>query len=403
MKTIKAFKFVAVAAAATIGVLGSTISTIAADFGFLEVDQSQYLSVAIPGGSFIPYQLWLIRERTPGAACFEVSGTNPGVVDPLWRENTSQCAPTSDSNGYSIRVGGEELGSAYSLVVKESGDELLLMGQPIRGSSIIIGRTGGISANGYTEIKLQPGWRITQRTYEGEPLGHFYYTNDLTLAELETDDGVAIAPTPTPDPLPEVEYPFPDISRDTYAEEIALAVDLGLVAGQQDGTFSPERPVTREEAASIVVEALGTKGLAADVTVTSRPFPDVAVDRWSAEKITILKNAGIVTGDPAGNYRPTDTVTRAELMSMLRRTAEVVASAEGIRPEEIKPTGEVFSFSDTSGHWNEETIGIMSAYCGVATPYNERGSEFRPNAQSLRNYTTAAVYRLFDCGATPAQ
>ena len=346
MKTIKAFKFVAVAAAATIGVLGSTIATLAADFGSLEVDQSQYLSVAIPGGSFIPYQLWLIRERTPGATCFDVSGTEPGVVDPLWRENTSGCAPTSDSNGYSIRVGGEELGSAYSLVVKESGDELVLMGQPIRGSSILIGRTGGISANGYTEIKLQPGWRITQRTYEGEALGHFYYTNDATLAELETDDGVAINPTPTPDPTPEVEYPFPDISRDIYATEIALAVDKGLVAGQQDGTFSPERPVTREEAASIVVEALGTKGLATAVAVTAAPFPDVAVDRWSAEKITILKNAGIVTGDPSGNYRPTDTVTRAELMSMLRRTAEVVASADGIRPEEIEPTGEVFSFSD---------------------------------------------------------
>ncbi len=94
-------------------------------------------------------------------------------------------------------------------------------------------------------------------------------------------------------------------------------------------------------------------------------------------------------------------VARAELMSMLRRTAEVGASAGGTRPEALTPTGDIFDFSDTAGHWNEETIDIMSAFCGVATPYNERGTAFRPDAESLRNYTTAAVYRLVDCGSAP--
>ena len=403
MKPQKAFKFVAVAAAATIGVLGSAISALA-QFQALEIDQSDYLSVAIPGGTYVPYQLWLIRARQPGASCFSVQGDDPGVVQPLWRENTNQCAPTSDSNGYSIRVGGVDLGTKYALVVQESDGELVLMGKPFSGKSFLIGRTGGISDNGYTEIDLEPGWRITQRTYEGQPLGHFYYTNDATLAELTSGDPIVVNPTPDPDPLPQTNYPFPDIANDVYADEIARAVEIGFVAGRQDGTFGPTRPVTREEATSMVVEALIAKGGEFAIpAVNQRPFPDVPVDRWSAPKIALLKRTGIVTGDPAGNYRPTATITRAELMSILRKTAEVIASSGGTRPAEIDPTGDIFRFSDTSNHWNEETIAVMSAYCNVATPYNERGTEFRPNTDSLRNYTAAAIERLFDCGATPPQ
>lgn len=389
-------------AAATIGVLSSSIPANSATFDALELEQSRFLSVGIPGGSLVPYQLWLIRENQPGANCFEVTGTNPGVVEPLWRGN-SNCGTSSDSNGFSIRVDGEDLGSSYSLTVRESNGELVLLGQPLRGQSFVIGRSGGISPNGYTEIKLNPGWRITQRSFEGQTTGHFYYTNDATLAELLDEEEVAVGPTPTPDPTPETQFPFPDISRDIYAQEIALAASKGIVSGMQDGTFGPTRPVTREEAVSIVVEALLTRGDFAIPPVNAAPFPDVAADRWSAPKIALLKREGIVTGDQSGNFRPTDTITRAELMSLLRRAGEAVAAAGGSPVAEITPTGDIFRFSDIAGHWNEETIGLMSAYCNVATPYNERGTEFRPNSNALRNYTAAAVVRLIDCGATPTQ
>ena len=402
MKINRAFKFLAVATAAMVGILGATLSAKSTDFDAAEVDQSLFLPVAIPGGSLVPYKLWLIRETQPGATCWGLIGDAPTVVDPVWTTNTTNCGTTSDTNGYSIRVDGEELRSEYALTVEVAEDGLVLTGKPLRGRSFLIGRTGGLSApEDYLEIDLEPGWRITQRSYEGDRLSHFYFTNDATLASLLEEDDVAVTPTPTPDPVPETTYPFPDIANDVYANEITAAVNLGIVSGQQDGTFAPERPVTREEAASIVVEAIETTGFTADETVTVAPFPDVPADRWSAGKIAFLKELGIVTGDQNGLYRPTSTITRAELMSMLRRTAEVGASAGGIRPQALTPTGDIFDFSDTAGHWNEETIDIMSAFCGVATPYNERGSAFRPDAESLRNYTTAAVYRLVDCGSAP--
>lgn len=403
MKLRQGFKFLAIAAATTVGVLGSTMTSSALDFGAAELNQDQFLPVAIPAGSLVPYKLWLIREVQPGANCWNLSGEAPTIVDPIWRDNIGPCGTTSDTNGYSIRVGGEELRTRYALTVQESNGELLLLGKPLRGKSFVIGRTGGLSPQGFLEIDLEPGWRITQRTFDGQRLSHFYFTNDLTLTALLEGGDIVTGPTPTPDPQPQPELPFPDIARNPYAVEIAAAFNRGIIAGGTDGRYDPLRPVTREEAASIVAEAILTKGFTFPETVTTAPFPDVAADRWSAAKIAALARRGVLAGDPSGLFRPTDTVTRAELMSMLRRAAEqvVAAGSEDVRAPELVPTGEMFNFSDTGGHWNEQTISMMSAYCNVATPYNERGSAFRPNSASLRDYTAAATFRMVDCGATP--
>ncbi|NER83319.1 MAG: DUF3747 domain-containing protein [Leptolyngbya sp. SIO1D8] len=411
MKSTKALKLVAIAAAtATIGILGNTATAWAqAQFSNREVDQSRFLSVSAPGSVFIPHSLYLIEQRSDARPCFEVSGSDPGEVNPLWTTfdftQGNVCGRSSDSNGYSIRINGEDLGSTYRLQIKESEGELVLLGVSATSPDLLIGRTGGISNNGFTEIKLQQGWRITQRVFEGRALGHFYYTNDATLAELTAGGEVVVTPPTTPPvTTPQEPVPFPDVRGDIYATEIARAVEIGFVAGFQDGTFKPTQPVTREEAASMVVEALQAFLPAGEqlpmTQVTSDPFPDVSATRWSAQKIALLRQYEIVAGDPDGSYRPTSTITRAELMAMLRKTAIAFRTQVGLTAT-LEPTQDTFAFSDTSGHWAQSVITTMSGYCGVATPYNERGSAFQPNSQSLRNYTAAAIERLFDCGSTP--
>ena len=85
---------------------------------------------------------------------------------------------------------------------------------------------------------------------------------------------------------------------------------------------------------------------------------------------------------------------------MLRKTAIAFRAEVGLSAD-LEPTQETFAFSDTSGHWAQTVITTMSGYCGVATAYNEQGNAFQPNSEALRNYTAAAIERLFDCGTTP--
>ncbi|MGD1906387.1 MAG: DUF3747 domain-containing protein [Leptolyngbyaceae cyanobacterium] len=396
-------------AAVGLGVFGNLGNAVAQTYGAQELDQSRVLLVSAPGSRLRPHQLYIIEQVRDDRPCFEITGSNPGEVNPLWTtfDFSGICGRASDTNGYSIRTANQDLGISYRLQIRESGDELLLLGVPSdRSTPLQIGRTGGISSTGFTEIILNPGWRVTKRTFEGQTLGHNYLTHDAPLAQLLEDGGeVVVAPPTTPDPVtptePVVDLPFPDIRGDVYATQIARAVEIGVVSGFQDGTFKPREQVTREQAVSMIVESLISKysNLSVPTQVAATTFPDVPASRWSAAKIAFSQSNNIVSGDQTGTFRPTAPVTRVELMAMLRRTAEYERTLVGLQPN-LEPTHAVQSFSDISGHWGEELIMMMSGYCQVATPLNEAGSAFNPNTPALRNYASAALVRLYDCNQT---
>jgi N-acetylmuramoyl-L-alanine amidase len=77
------------------------------------------------------------------------------------------------------------LGRQYSLRIVERQGDLVLVAltreDPFH--PIEIGRTRGTSEN-FSRIDLQPGWRLTRRMYNGEPLGHLYLTNEQSLQAL---------------------------------------------------------------------------------------------------------------------------------------------------------------------------------------------------------------------------
>jgi N-acetylmuramoyl-L-alanine amidase len=55
------------------------------------------------------------------------------------------------------------------------------------------------------------------------------------------------------------------------------------------------------------------------------PFSDVPVDAWYVDDLRFLAGAGIVKGDGNGNYRPNDTLTRAEASRLIRLVIDYVA------------------------------------------------------------------------------
>lgn len=83
-------------------------------------------------------------------------------------------------------------------------------------------------------------------------------------------------------------------------------------------------------------------------------------------------------------------------MVVMKKTAEYVRSQRNLAPtltQKNTPT----NFSDTATHWANTLIREMSGYCNVASPVNEIGSQFAPNAAALRNYAAAATLRMVNC------
>lgn len=402
---------VAALAAATLGTLGSLNAAFAQTFGSTEVDSANFVLVSSPAGNLSRNpQLMIIEQQSDAQPCWSETGTNPTQIEPLLLnfDFTGICGRSLDSNGYSIRTADGDMGSRFDLTIQEQDGQLLLVGTPSnfptnpyrRAPAFRIGQASGIAPNGFTKLTLDPGWRLTKRTTtDGRTLGHVYLTNDMPIAQIleaaGADDAIA-----NPTTTPEVGLSFPDVRGDIYGREIDRAVEIGFIAGfEEDNTFRPRANLTREQLVSMIFEALNSQenlSLVLPSQVNSNPYSDVSSDRWSAAKIQFAKQSGIVSGYQDGTFKPDQPVTRAELMAIIRRAAEYSRRQRGLA-ETLPSTQEARAFSDTQGHWAAPVISSLTSYCGIATPLNETGNAFQPNASAQRNYAAAAIVRLLDC------
>ncbi len=99
---------------------------------------------------------------------------------------------------------------------------------------------------------------------------------------------------------------------------VAAARDRGLVSGYPDGTFRPAAPVTRAEAAAVLVRAL--EQFRDPPPDSPPPYADWAlVPDWAQAPVSRAYEAGIFRGRPDGRFAPAAPVTRAELAAALNR------------------------------------------------------------------------------------
>ena len=108
--------------------------------------------------------------------------------------------------------------------------------------------------------------------------------------------------------------PFPDVQMDNWFNNaVSTMANAGVIVGMPDGTFQPQRAITRAEFAVAMTrffEGLPTDG--------ANMFPDIA-DHWAAAEINAAARLGWVTGMPNGNFEPNRPITRAEAAALINR------------------------------------------------------------------------------------
>ncbi|MFD0676438.1 MULTISPECIES: choice-of-anchor I family protein [unclassified Paenibacillus] len=116
---------------------------------------------------------------------------------------------------------------------------------------------------------------------------------------------------------------FKDISdKDWFKGAVAAAFDAKLLTGYEDGTFRPNQPITREELAVLMNNALRyaklSNGSQADQALSM--FKDSgSIAGWAKEAVAAIVQAGIANGKSEGNYEGKAQATRAEASVMVKR------------------------------------------------------------------------------------
>lgn len=110
---------------------------------------------------------------------------------------------------------------------------------------------------------------------------------------------------------------FTDVKEDaSYNEAVTVMSALGLLKGYEDGTFGPDKTITRAEFAAVVVRMLGMEDAAAGAA-TATNFEDVPATHWAAGYVKIANQKEIIAGYGNGKFGPDDEVTYEQAIKML--------------------------------------------------------------------------------------
>ena len=115
------------------------------------------------------------------------------------------------------------------------------------------------------------------------------------------------------------EAPFTDTAGHWALEAIAWAAQNNVVAGYDDGTFGPEKLVTREEFAQMMYNYAKFKGYDLTAGGDLTQFPDAgAISDWAETALSWANGKGLINGHDNGAIDPQGNTTRAQAASIMK-------------------------------------------------------------------------------------
>ncbi|MGI2294265.1 S-layer homology domain-containing protein [Paenibacillus sp. GXUN7292] len=147
----------------------------------------------------------------------------------------------------------------------------------------------------------------------GYPNGTFKPEKSVTRAEFTVMLMKMLNPQET-----EIELTFADkVNIGSWAQkEVMQAVQAGIVRGYEDRTFRPDVELTRAEIAVMIANALHLPIEPAAQTGTGF-VDDHAIPEWAKGSVSTIKKLGIVEGKDGNVFAPEAKTTRAEAVKLL--------------------------------------------------------------------------------------
>jgi len=171
---------------------------------------------------------------------------------------------------------------------------------------------------------------------------------------------------------------FKDVdASNKYSDAIENLYRKDVIKGYADGTFRPDGILNRAEAVKIIL--VGNE-ITISETKTSK-FPDVGKTEWFADFVNTAVSRGIVSGYSDGNFRPSNTISRAEFLKVAVLTA-------GFNP--IAPTSDPYP-DVKKGDW-------FAPFFDLAKKQNllsaKKGGYMVPSQNITRAEAADIIYKL---------
>ena len=344
---------------------------------FVALHADHTLSVRLPSGRLLDYTdqttitVLLTKDKSAVANMFIA------VTD----RQDNYCEDSTDANGQitvpdttgktnedgNATVGWEdEDGDRWTITVKVEDHET---GRPIEDAEVSIGKGGNITVTlpDGTDMDEDNRITVTVTDQKREPQEGLTVIIKGNLGQKETgetdENGKLTVPA-----VVESEY------HGAY------------VVGYTDGTFGPDRDMTRSEAATIFARLLAQRNGERITAPTKTTFPDVPTNAWYAGYVSYLARYGIAVGYTDGLFHGDEPITRAEFTAMAVRFFDTYGDGDPAIMEEYS------GFWDVSpGHWAAGYIADAARY-GWVVGYGD--GTFHADDEITRAEVVTIVNRL---------
>jgi hypothetical protein len=175
-----------------------------------------------------------------------------------------------------------------------------------------------------------------------------------------------------------------DVSGNWAEPFIKVLVEKGIIAGYPDGTFQPDRPVTRAEFAALVNKAFPD----APTVRESISFRDVPKRFWAASAIAKASSTGFLAGYPNGTFGPSQNIKRIDSLVAFMSGTKLQADGTAANVDEL--------FTDTNqvpGYGRDGLVAATNRCVTVSVSYPE-GRTFNPTGQATRADVAAFLHQV---------
>ena len=177
---------------------------------------------------------------------------------------------------------------------------------------------------------------------------------------------------------------FSDIKNHANKAAIEELASRGIINGMGQGTFMPNKTMTRAEFAAIVTRALGL------TAKDTKAFTDVPSSKWYAGYIGTANSSGIVNGVGSGKFNPDGTITRQEAAAMVARAAKLCGLDPSMDEAATKDMLAQFGDYRSVASWAKKPM----AFCYSVNILDQSDLNIEPTKAILRCEIAQMLYNM---------
>ena len=171
---------------------------------------------------------------------------------------------------------------------------------------------------------------------------------------------------------------YSDMAQAAWAQEaVEYMTEKGIISGFGDGTFCPNRNVTRAEFVKMLVSAFGFSG-----TDNAASFDDVTPDKWYYDYISVACHNGIAHGKGNAYFGAEENITRQDMLYNAASAKKLITQAD--TDAEFADGGEIADYA-------REAVNTFSS-AGVISGTGD--GCFSPRAFATRAQAAQIIYNL---------